>query len=161
WASGLGAFAIFLGVLASFFATRYLRNLLSRDQMLLPAKLISEELKRLQSRLKDDLRDWTKEEKQRITECPTRIETWITNLSSKTLEGRQFIPSRWPVPSNAVLSKTEDYHNWLQNASDWTTALGRIVRSGLEEVRKISRLQPPPPRDKYLETIDRLDRLAI
>jgi hypothetical protein len=101
WASWLGALAICLGVVVSFFATRYLRNLVSRDQLRLPARVIAEDLGRLQSRLQEELKDWTDEEKQRIKECPARIIEWINNLSSEALEGRQFIPSRWPIPLRA------------------------------------------------------------
>jgi hypothetical protein len=84
------------------------------------ATMIVEELKRLQSRLQED---WTEEEKQRITECPHRIEVWIANLSATTLEGRQFVPSRWPIPW--VATKTEDYRRWLQNAAD--VSIGPLI----------------------------------
>ena len=125
----LGIIAIFGGVLLAWVVTVFGRNLLNRNQLLLPAALLRERIAALQPMLSAN---------------PTGIATpnlaatitRLLNVLSPAALTAAGLPRWFPIPSNALPSadQLDTYRRTLQGAADWAAVLEAIIHDGLEHV---------------------------
>lgn len=121
-----GIVLILLGVVAGWFATVFARNLLNRDQMLLPAVDLRARLAAAKKSITDVLQaDSTKPPAPQTLGAIDRI---LVALGDAQLE-LNGLPQRFPLPwaATPALSTIDTYRKYLQDQTTCTTALESIV----------------------------------
>jgi hypothetical protein len=124
-----GILAIFLGVLLAWGVIVFGRNLLNRDQMLVPAALLRARL----SALRPDLeQNPTGVATPRIS---ANIDALLNNLTPAQL-ATVGLPGILPTPGSTVPSADQltAYRQRLQQSADWASVLETIVNDGLKLV---------------------------
>jgi hypothetical protein len=148
-----GVLVIAVGVVATWFISVYARNLVNRDQMLLPIRLMVEQLNELRVKLNDVRWDG------RVPKCLGQIDDSLKSMEPRRLVATQVIPPTIPLPWTATL-KPEDYRQLLQDTGSWMIIIRTILREGLERAWTIFTNEPSPPKAEYDATIEKLDSFA-
>lgn len=151
----LGIIAIFGGVLLAWVVTVFGRNLLNRDQLLLPAALLRERIAALQPRLNANP---TGIATPNLTTTITRL---LGALSPTALTAAG-LPRWFPVSSNALPSadQLDTYRRTLQGAADWAADLEAIVHEGLEHIWSHWNAATPAQQAAITAAITALDLIA-
>jgi hypothetical protein len=123
----LGVLAILFGVALAWWVTSYARSRVARDQALLPAALLSTQLVELRARLDASPARY----RDRTAETRAAIQDLLDLLTEAYLEGRNFIPPRFPNPFGGTAVDGAGYKNHIEALNSTVALLALIVRQGL------------------------------
>jgi hypothetical protein len=123
-----GIATILLGVLLAWGVAVFGRNLLNRDQMLLPAARLRQRLNTLRAILGTDPTGGESPHiADKITELLNRLEP-----AALTEAG---LPGKWPSPLGAPSSdQLERFRRTMQEIADWLAALEVLIHDGLQRI---------------------------
>jgi hypothetical protein len=130
WAKFWGVGAIFGGVVLGWFATVFARNLLNRDQLLLPAVDVRERLTAAQATIEAALAgDSTRPTAPSVQR---KIDELKRGLSDGMLE-ENGLPTRLPAPwaASPTLASVDGYRKYVQDSASWVAAIEFVVNAGL------------------------------
>ena len=143
-----GVLAIAAGVAAAWAFTVLLRHRLNRDQLLLPAVVLREAVKVLESQL-DGLPRHPSAGQPPTPAWPA-VSRRLTALTDALDEDKVLLskglPPRWPSPWQAGTTPTslDNYCSHLDEQSRWVGALQLLVRTGIVPVARTGGALPPP-----------------
>ncbi len=125
-----GVVAILLGVVLAWTATSFARTRLARDQALLPAAFLSSQLTGLQKVIAGAPSPYH----DKVIATESKIEELLNLLKEAYLDGRNFLPPRFPDPTGRTTVDGAGYTAHINKISDAVALLTLIVRTGFVQV---------------------------
>jgi hypothetical protein len=123
----LGVLAILFGVALAWWVTSYARGRVARGQALLPAALLTTQVVELRTSLDASPARY----RDRTAATRAAIQDLLGRLTEAYLDGRNFIPPRFPNPFGGTAADSAGYKNHIEALNGTVALLALIVRHGL------------------------------
>ena len=156
----LGFSAIAAGVLISFLVGVIIPNRFNREQALLPALTIRDELDRLDRRAVEFFK--RVEAKPTPSAIRASIKKLYDDLDIKQLDRRSFLPTVLTNPlGNSVAAKVEDYKKFLLDTETHLASLHFLVEHGVRKaLTQLTAAATSGEQDAIRKSLKKLDELA-